>query len=294
MSPETLIDDGWAYHDTESERLAGELEAAIALVDDGVLDRFVNLSNHTLGEHLGDWPRARRLAERLLAHRSPTAETARAWTRLGVARIMAGDAAAGGAIELAAFAAAADPLAAMIEARFLLVAALVGSKRCAQAAELYDAALALAEQLGEAAPARAIAVASNNLATELLETEARTSDEDGLMARAADAAQHYWGRCGTWVNEERALYLKALVASALGRGEDALAHADAALAIIAANGDEPVDATFLRLAKSKALSLAGDPEASAAELAAADAGAAAWDDAGLKAWYAEERARAIQ
>src|SRR5579863_3883292 len=215
---DTLIETGWGYHDRESEKLAAELEAAAAdKVRADELDSFINLSNHTLGEHLADWPRARRLAERAIGDHAPTAQNARAWSRLGVARLMAGDGAGATSAELAGLAAAPDPLAAMIEARFLLVAALIGAKRAPEAAAIYERALALADRLGDAAPARPIAVASNNLASELVEAPARTAEEDALMAAAAEAAHVYWKRCGTWVHDERALYLKTLVANALGK-----------------------------------------------------------------------------
>src|SRR3982751_5505087 len=54
-SLEKLLDDGWDYHDKESDRLARELEAA---ADEGIapnnLVPFLHLSSHTIGEHLGD------------------------------------------------------------------------------------------------------------------------------------------------------------------------------------------------------------------------------------------------
>jgi hypothetical protein len=111
------------------------------------------------------------------------------------------------------------------------------------------------------------------------------------MALAAEAAHAFWLKCGTWVNEERALYLRALVANALDKPAKALVHADAALVLIAANGGEAVDAAFLNLARAHALQLAGKPGAGAEALEVADAAAAGWDDADLKDWYAAERAR---
>jgi hypothetical protein len=75
------------------------------------------------------------------------------------------------------------------------------------------------------------------------------------MTAAADAAHEFWMKIGTWVHDERARYLKALVANALGKSADGLVHADAALAIIAANGEQPVDWAFLTLARSRSLHL---------------------------------------
>ena len=290
---DTLLNDGWDYHDRESERLAGELEAEAGQVHDAELGPFLHLANHTLGEHLADWPRARRLAERVLEGRTPKPETSLAWLRLGIARLMAGDATAAASAELAGLIAAADPLAALIEARFLLVAALVGSKRAPEAAPIYRNALALADRLGDGAPARAIAVSSNNLAAELVEAAHRTPDEDGLMDRAADAAHVYWLRCGNWVNEELALQLKAQVALALGRPQAALELADAALQVIAANDSRPIDSAFLHLARSRASAAIGDADARDRELALADAAAEDAPNEALKAWYAEARAKAL-
>jgi hypothetical protein len=291
---EVLIEGGWDYHDTESERLAVELEAAAAAGSVRAADQvsFLRLAGHVIGEHLSDWPRARRLAERVLDGEAPCAETAKAWAHLSLARLLAGDAVAAAEAELVFLAALGDDFrGGLIELRFMLVAALVSGRRTEEATGLYAAALGLAEALGEAAPHRAIAVASNNLASELVEQQARTEAEDALMLRAAGAAHAAWARCGTWVNEERALYLKALVANALGDPPQALAHADAALALIAANGDQPIDAAFLTLARARAHHLAGDATAAAAELAQADAGAADWDDDDLKDWFAIERAK---
>ncbi len=291
---ETLLAEGQGYHDSESERLAGELEAAAAgPVAEADWAAFLKLANHTIGEHLGDWSRARRLAERVLAGRSPDGQTALAWARLSLARLLDGDAAGAAEAETACLAAAGpDFRSALIESRFMLVAALVSAKRREEAAALYRAALALARAAADAAPHRAIAVASNNLASELVEAASRSPLEDELMKTAAAAAHEFWLECGTWVNEERALYLEALVANALGHPQEALAHADQALAIIAANGEEPVDAAFLGLARARALGLLGDPTGRTRELALADAVAQGWDDPGLKSWFADERAKA--
>jgi hypothetical protein len=289
-----LLTKGWDYHATESARLAGELEAAAGatMAAEDVVP-FARLGVHTIGEHLEDWPRARRLAERVLDGRTPDAATARAWAHLSIARLLAGDPAGAAEAELGFLGAAADFRAAVVEARFMLVAALVGSGRTAEATALYRAALVLGRTLDEAAPHRAIAVASNNLARDLLEEASRTDEETALMVLAAEAAHAFWLKCGTWVNEERALYLRTLVANALERPAEALVHADAALALIAAIGGEPVDAAFLNLARAHALQLAAKPGAGAEALELADAAAAGWDDAGLKDWYAAERARTI-
>jgi hypothetical protein len=288
---ETLLDEGWAYHDAESERLARELEAAPLPAPPQLWRKFLDLSNHTIGEHLADWPRASRLADRLLAGQSPEPATAGAWARLAAARLLAGDPIGALVAETECVAAAADARDALIDCRIAAATALIGSKRVGEGAALYAVVLGLAEASGGKASDRAIAVASNNLASELVEQPSRTAAEDALMRRAAAAGLAFWRRCGTWVQEERALYLLALVANALGEPEDALKHIETSLGLIAANGEEPIDVTFLTLARANALARLGDAEGHRRELAAADADAAAWDNPGLKAWYAEERAR---
>jgi hypothetical protein len=72
-SLETLLNNGWEYHDKESERLASELElAAKQEVTSSDLSPFLHLSAHTIGEHLRDWPRVFALGKRVLDRRTPT------------------------------------------------------------------------------------------------------------------------------------------------------------------------------------------------------------------------------
>ncbi|HEY2707883.1 MAG TPA: hypothetical protein VGI95_07495 [Caulobacteraceae bacterium] len=292
---EALLRDGFGYHAAESDRYAAELEAAAeAGVPAAHLAQFLKDATHTIGEHLGDWRRATKIAEQVLEGRSPTKDSAKAWAHLAIARMMSGDVARAAAAELTYLSAAdGDFEAALIEGRFMLVATLVGCKRAADASAIYVAALELARKLGDAAPSRAMAVASNNLASELLEVSTRTAEEAALMRLCADTAHEFWLRCGTWQHDERARYLKALVANALGEPDAALGHVETALQIIAANGEAPVDVNFLHLTRAHALRLAGDEAASVDELAISDTVAAGWTNPGLTAWYAEERVRVI-
>jgi hypothetical protein len=292
---DSLLYEGFDDHDAGAERYAAELEAAAdGEVPPKHLVQFARVAAHTIGEHLGDWPRAARLAGRLVSGRTPDAETATAWGHLYVARLMAGDVAGAVAAEITCcLGAGPDFRAAAMEMQFLLVAAMVGCGRASEAGPVYGAALALARQLGEAAPHRAIAVASNNLASELLEAAACTAQEAELMQAAADASHEFWLKCGDWRHDERGRYLQALVANVLGEPSTALAHVEAALDTIDANGDAPVDRTFLRLAQAHALALADDADGAAQALAISDGDAAGWDDPGLRDWYAEERARVL-
>lgn len=291
---ERLLDQGWAYHDTESVRLARELEAAAGQgVAPHLLAPFIHLSSHVIGEHLGDWPRALGLGKRVLDRQEPTAEMARAWGRLSVAAILAGDAVEAANLELGCLTAAGEGFdAALLDMRFMLIAALVGAKRSGDAARLYRNALGLAERIQQSPLLdRTIAIASNNLGWELYETASRTEEEDALMRLCAEAGLESWRKCGTWINVERAHRLAALGANSGADPASGLAHADQGVALIDANGARPLDRALLQLARAEALAALGDRDGRIQAIGEADAGAAKLTDEDLKRQFAAERAR---
>ena len=291
-SLEKLLNDGWDYHDKESERLARELEAAAEQgVTSSILASFIHLSTHTIGEHFGDWARALRLGKRVLDSRTPSFETAKAWGRLYVAAVLAGDSVEAADLELSYLKAAGDNFgAALLDMRFMLAGALVGSKRAGEGARLYRSALDLVGRIRQSSLLdRTIAVASNNLGWELYEMSSRAADEDALMKLCAEMSLKFWLKCGNWINAERGHYLNALVANVTGDPASGLAHANAALAIIAANDERPLDTARLQLARAVALAALGDDEGNAH--GDADAAAAKLVATDLKAQFAAERAK---
>ena len=53
-----LVQQGWDYHDTDSKRLATELESVpVAGLENETLNQFLRLATHTIGDHLRDWNR---------------------------------------------------------------------------------------------------------------------------------------------------------------------------------------------------------------------------------------------
>jgi len=291
-----LLKDGWDYHDKESERLARELEAAaIEGVGTDLLIPFLHLSTHTIGEHLGDWPRALALGKRVLDDQMPTAETARAWGRLYVAAFVCGNSLEAADLEVSYLKATGDDVgAAFLDMRFMLVDALIAAKRTRDGVRVYRGALELVRRIGQSVLLdRSIAITSNNLGWELYEMSSRTLDEDALMRLAADTSLGFWRKCGNWVNEERALYFKALVANATGDPEVGLTTADAALAVIAANGERPLDTGLLHLARAVSFASLGDTNGRARAITDADAAAARLMAAGLKEQYALKRAETL-
>jgi len=291
-----LLDEGWAYHDQESERLARELEAAAgASVSSDFLVPFLHLSTHTIGEHLGDWARALRLGKRVLDGRTPTFETAKGWGRLQVAAVLAGDPIEAADLELSYLKAAGGDLgAALLDMRFMLIGALVSSKRLAEAAHLYGGTVALIEQIySPDFLDRTIAAVSNNLGWELYEMTSRSPEMDILMRLCADTSLKFWLKCGNWINEERALYFRAIVSNVVGEPESALADADKALAVIDSQGQRPLDAALLHLARASALAALGDGSGKSRAIADADAAASKLTAPDLQAQFASERAKVL-
>lgn len=283
-----LIRDGWGYHDTESERLADELEAAN--LDEPA--QCLMLSNHTIGEHLGDWARARRFAEAASEAGTVGWGNPKVGVHLAVARYMDDAPVAAQQAEIDALREVDDPLDVYLLVKSALARALAGSGRCADAGLVIRAANRLAAGLGESrASDRGMAVANNNLASELVESENLDEEQLGLMLDCAEAAHTFWKRCGTWVNEERALYLLALANNRVGNHARAIGFVNAALDVIAGNGEEPVDEAFIRLAAATA-HVGLSETASAAEcLAKADQLSATWTDQSLVDWFRSERGK---
>ena len=291
-----LLDNGWLYHDKESERLAHELEvAAESGVGPDILVPFLHLSTHTIGEHLGDWARALRLGKQVLDGRTPTFETAKGWARLQVVAVLADEPIEAADLELSYLKAIGGDLeAAVLDMRFMLIDALISSARLAEAMRLYGSAVSLIEQIDSSNLLdRTVASVSNNLGWELYETTSRSPDMDALMQLCAETSLTFWLKCGNWVNEERALHFRALVSNVTGDPESALADADRALAVIDSRGQRPLDTALLHLTRASALAAIGDENGKSRAIADADAAALKLTAPDLRAQFASERAKII-
>jgi hypothetical protein len=244
---------------------------------------------------MGDWSRAFGLGKRVLDRQPPTFETAKAWGRLYVAAVLAGDSIAAAESELSYLRAAGDGFdTALLDMRFMLAVALVGAKRSSEAARFYRGALDLVSQVRPSATLdRTIAVASNNLGWELYEKPSRTAPEDALMQLCAEMSLEFWLKCGDWINEERALYLKAMVSNVTGRSQSGLADADKALAVINSHGERPLDAALLHLARATSLGAMGDVDGRLRAIGDADLAASKLAAPNLKAKFAAERAKVV-
>lgn len=289
MTADAILDEINRIHDDDPERAAAglrALDAAPLPADRLALLAFLTV--HVLGEKLGGWDEAAdRLAQlRTTRNDAPLAVVAHAAAAAHLAGraddpALAALAAAGGAAEakmLTALAALgwrppADPA--------VMAAEL---KRLADASQPIDPAGPLNQRL---------AVGFNNTTSQLLDLAEVPVDpglRDALLVGSA-AALRFWKAAGTWVNHERALYLRALVHSRVGDPAAARADCQQALDLIAANGSEPVDQAFLQLQLASALVRVGDSAAGRRHLDEARSAADQWDDAGLKAWFASEHDR---
>jgi hypothetical protein len=274
---EATLDEIHRIHDEQPQQAAEQLRGlATADLPNGRLPLFGFLTIHVLGEKFGRWHEAHSLLAPLSAGR-PDAPL--------VLHLHAAAAAeACGAARDGAFAhlvRTADERTAMVLVR---IHHLAFSNRPLD--ETATALVTLAEAAG-ALPASGLderlAMALNNCTTDLLDrspadpTRLNVAQRSALTAGAA-TAKTFWQRAGTWVQNERALYLQALVANRIGDFAFARRCCNEALTIIDSHdGQEAVDRVFLQL------------QLSAAILGLTRAEAAGWQDAGLRDWFADER-----
>jgi hypothetical protein len=300
MDSNTWLSEADAIHDDEPARAAvllRQIDGAALAAEQWPLLAF--LLNHVLGEKLGDWADASARLSKLMAQ----AETAppALWRHAAVAARLAGDEAAAAAHTQALAAASGAPAAQAAELVALAAAVLrAGTLPASPAATLATAALApLAAPHWQAAGALDVAAAAqcNNLASGFVDRPLADLADPAMrtaLTLAAENASGLWQRAGSWVNHERASYLRALVSSALGDAGAALGHAEAGLALLDANDqaqEQSVDRAFLTLEASFALERLGRADEARASRAQADALAAAFGDAGLDAWFASRVAR---
>ena len=289
MTSEEELDEVDRIHDDEPERAAAALRTLdAACLPAGRLPLLGFLLLHVLGEKLGHWTEAAdrldslRTARRdaplaVLAHAAAAAHLAdrpgsQALADLAVA---GGAAEAGTLVALAALGWRAPPETAVFAAEL---------ERLATESEQLDANGPLGQRL---------AIGFNNATSQLLDLVTPPVDptpRSALLAGSA-AALRFWLAAGTWVNHERALYLRALVHNRVGNAAAARDACRQALDVILANGEEPIDQTFLRLQLAGALMTLGELTEGQQQLAEARSAAAQWDDAGLKAWFEGEYRR---
>lgn len=290
MDVDALVSRGWAEHPKDPAAVAELLEGHLDLVADGEgAAKVMHLLNHVVGDHLGRRADAKRLCEDVL-RRAGDEPGPSPFVHLAVARTMAGDApGAEAAIEVLG-----GDAPQRVRIGLLVAQSHAHAGDWDEAARVYDEQMTLGDDLpGGHDAERSYAIVSNNIASEALNEGPRTPTVDALMVRAAQNARTYWGRVGTWVNDERADYLLSLVHNKLGHAKEALAFADRALTTITeADGEEKVDEAFIHLARAAACRDLGAADDQAASIAEAERLAEDFEGPGLTNWFQEELAKA--
>jgi hypothetical protein len=300
LDGDALLAQADAIHDDEPQRALELLRALdVATLSVARLPRLSFLLDHVLGEKFDLWAEAL-AGQRAVVQRAGAEATPLVFRHAAVAAQMAGDTLLARTWTQALAASADAPLA---KARALVTLGAAAFSVSRQGAE--SAGRLTLQALQPLAALRAtpgggldtaFGAVTNNLASELLERPVDDLAQPDLrtaLQLSAEHAQRFWKRAGTWVNRERAHYLSAMVANALGQGADGALEARSGLALLDEHdpdGNENVDRAFLELELGMGLRLAGQPgraEAHARALALAARFGQAW----LDQWFAQRQAR---
>ena len=300
LDSDSLLAQADEIHDIDPVLAAGLLRGLdVTTLSPRMLPRLSFLLDHVFGEKFDLWAEAL-AGQRALVQQAGVGATPQIFRHAAVAAQIAGDAHLTRTWTQALAASADAPLA---KARALVTLGAVAfsvSRQGAEAAgrltlQALQPLAALHATSGGGLDAAFGAVA-NNLASELLERRVDDLAQPDLrtaLELCARHAQRFWQRGGTWVNVERAHYLSAMTANALGHGVEGAAQARAGLALLDRHdlaGHEKVDRAFLELELAMGLRLAQQAGRSEA-LARALGLAAKFGEAWLDRWFAERQTR---
>ena len=300
LDGDSLLAQADAIHDDDPERALEMLrDLDVATLSTGRLQRLSFLLDHVLGEKFDLWAEALAGQCALVAQAGAQASPP-IFRHAAIAAQIAGDSTLARTWTQALAASADAPLA---KARALVTLGAVGFSVSRQGAESAGRLTLQALQPLAALHATpgggldaAFGAVTNGLASELLERRLDDLAQPDLRTAlhlSAEHARRFWQRAGTWVNHERAHYLSAMAANALGHGAEGAAQARAGIALLDvhdAAGDENVDRAFLELELATGLRLA-QQAGRADALARALALAACFGEAGLDRWFADRQAR---
>ena len=300
LDGDALLAQADALHDDEPQRALELLRALdVATLSAGKLPRLSFLLDHVFGEKFDLW------AEALAGQRTAVLQAGlqvnpAIFRHAAIAAQLAGDVNQARAWTQALAASSDAPLAKARALVSLGAAQFTVSRLGAESAgrltlQALQPLAALHASPGTGLDA-AFGVVTNNLASELLERGLDDLSQPDLrtaLQLCADHAQRFWERAGTWVNRERAHYLGAMTANALGQGDQGVAQARAGLALLDefdSAGNENVDRAFLQLELATGLRLAARP-GHAEALARALPLSSKFGEAWLDRWFADRQTR---
>ncbi len=288
-------------HDDDPDRgaaLIRQIDTTALLANERPLLGF--LFNHVLGEKFGLWREAHQRQQALLTAAGADEQGLVLLRHAAVAARLGSDAAAADrSLQSLAEAAgspraAADTLVKLAAASFTVP----GLAAAEAGACTLDAFASVEAWHVDPVPALDVSFAAitNNLGSHLAERAIADLQDPALreaMAQAAAHALRFWARAGNWVQHERACYLAALAANALGDASQAAEHARSGLALLDvrdSDAAQQVDRAFLEQELAHALESVDDLGANAAR-ARAIALAADFGDEGLTNWFNDRAQR---
>jgi len=249
-----FLEAAWNDHAADPAAVVARLPAARPLLErePAQWPAFLQFAEHLLLGHLGDADAIEPWLALAAAH--PEATPALARPRLAAALL-----------RRAELTTAPGPAALRVRAAGSAASGLATRGETDRARAVLDAAAALAcGPDGDDDTHKALAAAYNNFASQLLDAP-RDAAADTLMRHAAEQALVSWRAAGTWLHEERALYLLARCTAAVGDAAAAEAHARACLALCAAHEADAFERLYGHEALVHALLARGDrTQASAA------------------------------
>lgn len=240
MDFQTYLHKSWSEHATDPQGVADRFESNFSLLSkpEDVL-AFAQLVSHVFIEHLSNWKKGKETLTKLLS--LPLSESAA--TQKSLQRSIATMDYLMGEIKEIAHHSASD------QVRILAAAAsgFAAAKDITKAKNTLEKAVAIASaQLDEKDPTyKPLAMAGNNLASQLEEKDHRSTEETSLMLFAAETGRKFWERAGTWLEVERAEYRLAHSHLAAGNIEKAIHHAKLCREICEKNSADHMEMFFV-------------------------------------------------
>jgi hypothetical protein len=292
MSAKESIDALMAHHDDDLENSARQLfELVPEEVESADLRRLSWLVNHVVGEQSGRWGDALTLQKKFARQDEPAQA---AWNRSVAAALAGSPLDAWHAERAFASVAGCSAETARLALRVAVLQFLAGTFELSEVLREMTPCLAELAALSDfGGLEKFLAPALNNLVSALTERHDVVITDANFrtaVTNGAELAFKAWSLAGTWVNWERAEYLRALTANLLRDWHAAQAAATRALELIEVHGVQDVDRAFLLLELSRAQRGLGDAVAAENSASAATRLAAELNDPGLTTWF-EDRLR---
>lgn len=239
MDFRAYLNKSWSEHAKNPQAVADQFESQFKfLTSPEDIVPFAQLISHVFIEHLVNWAQGKQVLTQLRnlpLSEEPITQNA---LRRSVATM---DYLLGEQQDI-------SPYSASDQVRILAASAsgFAAAQRILDARRTLQEAVSIAsKKLDENDPAyKPLAMAGNNLASQLEEKENRDSEETALMLFAAELARKFWELAATWIEVERAEYRLAQSHLSAGNIETAMQHAKLCLEICQRNSADAMELFF--------------------------------------------------